>query len=429
MPDACLDLTTSLRSPSTRRHALCCGGAALAAGLFSSLLPAAAQADERPARWRNPCRPGLPEDAATAELLARTFEGLDPAQLWDTHCHLLGTGDAGSGCQVDVRMSQWWHPVEVLRRQAVLNGACVAPQAASVDRAYVARLQQLVAAFPPGARWLLFAFDQAHDEQGRARPEWTTFHTPDGHAASVAAQDPARWAWVASIHPYREDALERLAQALAQGAVALKWLPSAMGIDLSAARLRPFYERLAAARLPLIVHCGEERAVPGAQRPELGNPLQVRAPLEAGVRVVVAHAASLGTALDLDQKRPRLVPAFDLWARLMDQPAWRTQLLADVSALFQTNRTPQVWQAVLHRQDWHERLLHGSDYPLPGVLPTVRLQVLVAQGVLAPADVVPLARLREHNPLLFNLALQRAVRWRGRALRPEVFATGRHFRR
>jgi mannonate dehydratase len=57
-------------------------------------------------------------------------------------------------------------------------------------------------------------------------------------------------------------------------------------------------------------------------------------------------------------------------------------LIGDVSALFQVNRSAAVWRAVLAREDWHDRLLHGSDYPLPCVAPLVRLGPLVRAGVL-----------------------------------------------
>ena len=407
-----------------RRHLLCCGGVA-AAGLFSALTGTARAATG----LINPCRGSLPAELRDSPLLQRCWQDLDPSQLWDVHAHLLGTGDSGSGCRIDVRMSQWWHPVESLRRKVILAGACVPADALSVDKAYVQRLQQLADDFPAGARWLLYAFDEALDEGGQARSEWTSFHVPDRYAAEVASARPKRFAWVASIHPYRPDALARLDAAIAGGAVALKWLPGSMNIDLRDARLRPFYARLAATRLPLIIHCGEEKAVPGAGRDDLGNPLLARAPLAQGVRVVMAHCASLGDALDLDLPRPRLVSAFSLFARLMDEPAWHGLLLGDVSALFQFNRRPEAWQTVLARQDWHERLLHGSDYPLPGVGPLYRLGGLVRAGVLAEADRAPLERLREHNPLLFDLALKRVVRWRGQGFRPAVFATRRHFER
>ncbi|MBV8604442.1 MAG: amidohydrolase family protein [Pelomonas sp.] len=397
-----------------RRHLLCCG-AAVAAGLFTRLGRAAIL---------NPCESGaLP--AELHDFVQQSLAGLDPQQLWDSHCHLLGTGDAGSGCRIHPSLTQWWHPVESLRRRFILNGACVAPDVPSVDRAYVERLHALAADFPAGARWLLFAFDAAFDAAGRERPEWTTFYVPNDYAREVAAADPARFVWVASIHPYRADALARLDAAIAAGAVALKWLPSSMNIDLRDARLKPFYDRLARARMPLIVHCGEERAVPGAGRDELGNPLLLRAPLAQGVTCIAAHCASLGSALDLDQRRPGRADAFALFARLMDER--HPKLLGDVSALFQVNRDAAVWRTVLTRVDWHPRLLHGSDYPLPGVGPLFRPAALAHAGLLAEAEVAPLERLREHNPLLFDLALQRRARWQGQSLSPEVFATRHHF--
>jgi len=401
----------------TRRHLLCCGAAA---GLFTSL------AGPARAGLLNACRGGIPE--ALKPLVARIFEGLDPAQLWDVHTHLLGTGDSGSGCSVNAQLSQWWHPVEMLRKRFMLNAACVPADAPSVDRAYVERLRALADDFPAGARWMLFAFDQACDNAGRPDAARTTFHVPDAYAARVAAQNPQRFTWVASIHPYRPDALARLDAAINSGAVALKWLPSSMNIDLRDSRLRPFYDRLAAARLPVIVHCGEERAVPGAGRDELGNPLLVRTPLEHGVRVVIAHCASLGSALDLDQKRPREAPAFSLFARLMDED-WGGRLLGDVSVVLQTNRKPDVARTLLTRQDWHPRLLHGSDYPLPGIPAAVRLPALVSAGLLDAAQAPALDTLREHNPLLFDLALKRLAHWRGARLSPAVFATRPHFER
>lgn len=406
----------------SRRHALCCGAAAVA-GLFTALAPQAR------AFLSNPCRGDLPRHLAGHEVVQQAFEGLDPRALWDVHAHLLGTGDSGSGCGIHADMNRWWHPVEVLRRRVIMNGACVDPAADWVDRAYVARLRQLTVDFPPGARWLLFAFDHALDESGRERPEWTTFHVPDAYAAQVAASQPERFGWVASVHPYREDALQRLEAAITQGAMALKWLPSAMNIDLRHARLRPFYDRLAQARLPLIVHCGEEKAVPGAGRDDLGNPLHVRAPLAAGVRVIVAHCASLGHARDLDRPSHPKVPAFQLFARLLDEPAWRGLLMGDLSALFQVNRRPEVWRQVLERDDWHPRLLHGSDYPLPGVGPLYRLGKLVDAGLLDAPSVPVLEAVREHNPLLFDLALKRRLRSGSRGLGAVVFDTRRVFAR
>lgn len=372
-----------------RRHALCCTGA-LAAGLFTSLASRTAPAHE----------------PAAQDLVDEAFEGLDPARLRDVHAHLLGTGDGGSGCSIHPSLQQWWHPVETLRRRVILAAAGVAADRASVDAAYVQRLRSLAEGFPAGARWWLYAFDQACDDAGRPRPDWSTFHVPDAHAARVAAACE-RFEWVASIHPRREDALARLESAIAGGAVAVKWLPSAMNIDPADPRCMPFYERLARARLPLVVHGGEEKAVPGAGRPAFGNPLRLRAALDAGVPVIVAHAASLGHAEDLDRRSRPEVPAFDLFARLLGEG--RGPLLADISAVFQANREPRVWRALLERDHWHGQLLNGSDYPLPGVPLLVSLPRLVRAGLLREAALAPLEALRTHNPLLFDFVLKRQL--------------------
>jgi mannonate dehydratase len=406
----------------SRRHALCCGAAAVV-GLFTSLEAHAALPG-----LNNPCRGRLPKALAQHDLVRAAFDGIDAAALWDVHAHLLGTGDSGSGCTVHPSMSQWWRPIEVLRRQAILNAACVDGTAASVDRAYVGRLRSLCEDFPAGARWLLFAFDHAHRDDGAADPDATTFHVPDRYVREVAAAAPQRFGTVASIHPYAGDALPRLERALAAGTLAIKWLPSAMNIDPRDARCRPFYERLAAARVPRIVHFGEEQAVPGAGRAEFGNPLLARAPLEAGVRVIAAHCASLGHALDTDRRSAPRVPAFELFARLMDERAHEALLLGDISAVFQINRKVDIARRLLERDDWQPRLLHGSDYPLPGIPVLTRPRRLVDAGLLDAAAVPLLVTIREHNPLLFDFVLKRSLRWNGRALSITVFETRRHFR-
>ena len=407
-----------------RRHAMCCS-TALAAGLFTGL-GTPARAVSLAEGWRNPCRGALPPDLARHDLVLQAFDGIDAQALWDIHTHLLGTGDSGSGCSVNPRMNTWWHPADSLRRRAIMDAACVAPGVASVDISFVERLQALASDFPCGARWLLFAFDHACDENGEERADWTTFHVPNAYAAQVAREHAERFGWVASVHPYRHDALQRLDAALALGAAGLKWLPSAMNIDLRDTRCRALYERLAAGGVPLIVHCGEEKAVPGAGRDELGNPLLVRVSLELGARVAIAHAASLGHARDLDLASQPWRSAFDLWARLMDEPASRNLLHADISALFQSNREPRIWRSVLAREDWHTRLLHGSDHPLPGVMPLYAPAQLAALGLLDDDAVAPLRRIRQHNPLLFDFVLKRHLRDGTARLPRSVFET-RHF--
>jgi mannonate dehydratase len=166
--------------------------------------------------------------------------------------------------------------------------------------------------------------------------------------------------------------------------------------------------------------------VPGAGRDEFGNPLLARVPLEAGVRVVMAHCASLGHALDTDKPSAPRVPAFDLFARLMDERAHEALLLGDLSAVQQINRKAGVVRTLIERDDWHGRLLHGSDYPLPGIPVLTRPQRLADAGLLDAAAVPVLVQIREHNPLLFDFVLKRSLRAGGRAWPAAVFETRRH---
>jgi mannonate dehydratase len=377
----------------------------------------------------NPCLdPALPERLARHEVVQAALEGIDPAQLWDCHVHLAGTGDSGQGPWLNPAMSSLWHPIEYVRRLVMLNAACV--DRAAVDASFVQRLDRLCAGLPPGARALLLAFDAHHDERGVAWPVHTPFRIPDAYAAAVARRRPERFGWIASVHPYREDAVPALERAVADGAVAVKWLPNAMGMDPASPRCDPFYDAMVRLGLPLLTHGGDEAAVHGKREDHLANPLRLRRPLERGVRVIVAHCASLGRGVDLDRgpDGPR-VRNFELFARLMGEPRYEGRLFGDLSAIVQRNRVPECLPELLRREEWQDRLLHGSDYPLPGVVPLISATGLAARGLLDPAEVPVLVELRRHNPLLFDLVLKRRMAWQGRRFGAAAFATRRVFAR
>jgi len=280
-------------------------------------------------------------------------------------------------------------------------------------------------AMPPGFHTLLFAFDWARDEAGNPVRDRSTFYVPDDYAAALAARHPDRFQWAASIHPYDPAARDRLDAAVARGARAVKWLPSAQGMDPASAQCDRFYSKLVDLRMPLITHAGDERAVQGFGE-DLGNPLRLRRPLDAGVRVVIAHCASLGIGRDLDDGGTRTLPNFDLFARLMDEPRYLRNLVGDISAVTQGNRMDVV-ATLLMRQDWHPRLLNGSDYPLPGILPLISLPALVQRGMLDPLAVAPLREIREHNTLLFDLVLKRSLALDGAGFARSVFETRPYF--
>jgi mannonate dehydratase len=93
----------------------------------------------------------------------------------------------------------------------------------------------------------------------------------------------------------------------------------------------------------------------------------------------------------------------------------------------QINRKTSVVRTLLERDDWHPRLLHGSDYPLPGIPVLTRAPRLADAGLLDAAAVPVLAAIREHNPLLFDFVLKRSLAAGGRRWPAAVFETRRHF--
>ena len=369
----------------------------------------------------NACGARLPDRLRTHALVAAAWRGLDAGAVWDAHCHVFGNGDSGSGLWINPLMERIWQPQQYLQRMFYLNAGCVHDSPGKVDASVVDRLLNQCEAMPAGFHALLFAFDWARDEAGEPVRERSTFFVPDDYAVGLAQRYPTHFEWAASIHPHDPAALDRLTDAAKRGARAVKWLPTAQGIDPASARCDRFYRKLADLRLPLITHAGDERAVRGFGE-DLGNPLRLRRALDAGVRVVVAHCASLGSGRDLDKGGTSTVANFDLFARLMDDPRYARNLAGDISAVTQGNRMDVV-ATLLARRDWHARLLNGSDYPLPGVLPLISLPSLVERGLLDPAAVAPLKEIRDHNALLFDFVLKRSLVNNGAGFARSVFET------
>ncbi len=368
----------------------------------------------------NACRNSLPTKLANHEVVLSALTGIDTTQFWDSHVHLIGLGDSPSGIWVNPRSRTWWHPWLYTQFKFYLNASCLPPNQ-SVDAGYLTRLKQL--RWGRGSRWLLLAFDYAHNETGEALPALSAFYTPNDYAALIHQQFPDDFEWLASIHPYRADCVEALERAFAQGARGVKWLPPVMGINPASPLCQRFYQALARLELPLLCHGGKEHAVSGMNVEAYSNPLALRHPLDQGVRVVVAHCATAGNSPDTDQG-PNGPPKknFELFSRLMDEPRYQGLLFGDISAMTQINRLEYL-TAVLTRQEWHSRLLYGSDYPLPGVMPVVSLRLLQQQNLITTVQAQVLAQLRPYNSLLFDFVLNRQVQVAGKFFNPAVFHT------
>ena len=380
--------------------------------------------------FKNPCPSELmPQKLLDNELVRSAWEGVDATQFWDCHTHLIGTGDSGSGLWVNPQMQSLKHPIQWLQRAFYMNASCITDEMGS-DLQFVERLGWLVNQMPTGVKLLLLAFDYFHDESGDRRVQESAFYTPNDYAMNLAEQHPDRFEWIASIHPYRPDAVMALRRAVKNGARAVKWLPPAQGMDPASPLCDPFYKVAAELDVPLLVHAGTELAVHGGNTEDFGNPLRLRRPLEHGVRIMVAHCASLGKGRDLDigPDGPK-EPSFALFARMMNETRYDGLLFGEISAITQVNRFGNVLETLLRREEWHPRLLNGSDYPLPGILPLFSLQQLVHYGFIREEQANVLSEIRNFNPLLFDFVLKRSLRLGGHAFSADMFQTRRFFDR
>jgi mannonate dehydratase len=402
----------------------------LQAGLGVSALGAAG------AYWaysalRNPCaHRGDPGHGISQRLLERIWGGVDPAAFIDMHVHVVGniSKDPDAQSWVNPGMMQFSNPFLLAHFAIFADASCMIDRPREAGDAYVARLLELVEEFPPGARFMLLALDGWHDPQGRWLPANTIMKVSNEFGSGIARRSPDRFAWAASIHPYREDAIAALDAAALAGASAVKWIPYLMGIDPASPQCDAFYARLAQRGLPLLIHSGWEHSlIPGADQ-EVGNPLRLRRPLQAGVKVIAAHCATQGEMRDDESAGSPMVPAFDLLRRIMQEASYRGLLFGDLSGVVATGREPGMVRDLVVDEIWQGRLVNGSDYPFPGspiLTSTTRLAEL---GFLSQDDSREIGHIQGHNPLLYDFALKRLLRFDGKSFPASVFQANALFR-
>lgn len=367
----------------------------------------------------NPCLSGLPDSLKQHPLMQQIWNGLDASKVWDSHLHVTGVGDnINSGIWFNPAMDSVFHPILNIQKRFYMNGSCT--EEGNIDQSYINRIVDISAEMPAGYKSMLFAFDWFRDSKGKPLQENSIFHIPNEYVSRIASEHSQYFEWVASIHPYRPDAIDTLEQAKAQGARAIKWLPSGMGIDPASSKCDAFYKKAATLNMPIISHTGRESAVQGGDQAH-GNPLRMRRALDQGVRVILAHCASDGDDEDLDNSNKR-IKSIELFTRMMDTPDYQSLVFGEISALTLINHAWAI-KPILERTDWHNRLLNGSDYPLPGIFPLINTEQLSRMGLIDSEYLQFLQELKQYNPLMFDFAVKRLIKWNGIGFANSVFET------
>src|SRR5262245_46323953 len=256
-------------------------------------------------------------DETSKKLIEHAYEGIDPARLVDHHVHLLAIGTSVSDAYVNPKMRSGFN-LDRLKFLIYASAAGI-KNIDNADREYVERLVSMARSSKRHGKFRILAFDKHYNADGTVDLSKTYMYTPNHYAIEVAQQYPDVFLPVISVHPYRADALAELDKWAKIGLKFVKWLPNAMGIDPASPAIEPYYRKMKEHNMILLTHAGEEQAVEAEEDQRLGNPLLLRKPLDLGVRVVIAHTASLGKCDDVDNRNAKKLDCFDLFLRLMDE--------------------------------------------------------------------------------------------------------------
>ncbi|HEY1111669.1 MAG TPA: amidohydrolase family protein [Opitutaceae bacterium] len=267
----------------------------------------------------------------------------------DCHVHVVGNGTGGTGC--------WYQPRGVTRYGAPMMLRAVGLEKSALtgdlDKLYAEQLLRFVRESSLDAAVIL-AQDEPHTEGGEIIADTGSFYVPNDFVLGLARKHP-QFLPAVSIHPARRDALGELERCLEGGAVMLKCLPNCQNIDWNNPRYTRFLERMAESGLILLAHTGSERTLP-VIAPELASPRVLTRALEIGVTCIAAHCGTGMMVLDRDYFG-------DFVAMTRKYP----RLYGDNSALAACNfRTrPSAIRQLTTDSELAERILHGSDVPVP----------------------------------------------------------------
>jgi hypothetical protein len=266
----------------------------------------------------------------------------------DAHVHCVGDGSSGSGCWIDLHSPWRKFTGRMLVRSTGLPTSLLK---GGLDEAYVGQLLRWVRESSLD-RVVLLAQDETYRDDGTKVEGHATFYVPNAHVLRLA-REHTEFIPAVSIHPSRPDAMAELERCLEAGARVLKLLPNVHNVECSAPRHRDFWKAMAAGGMMLLAHTGGEATLPVVSK-HLESPEILRGPLECGVVCIAAHGAGRNTPWAMHHT-PRLI-------RLMRE---YPHLYTDSSALTTLNRYDTLPE--LMGSGLHDRVLHGSDYPVPVV--------------------------------------------------------------
>jgi predicted TIM-barrel fold metal-dependent hydrolase len=219
---------------------------------------------------------------------------------------------------------------------------------------------------------VVLAFDAVYDRDGRRDVENTHLYVSNDYVEALANRH-ANVLYGCSVHPYRTDAAEEVERCVRAGAVLVKWLPIVQGFNPADERCFPVYDVLAHHGVPLLSHTGGEQSLPRLDE-SVADPMLLEPALKRGVTVIAAHCGTRSRLGETDY-----LPQFVDLARRYER------CYGDTAAL----SLPTRWYAyptILKDRVVREKLVHGSDWPIPAFPPPGQVGVGASLKVMGERD-------------------------------------------
>lgn len=340
--------------------------------------------------------------------IQNAFDGINTDCLRDIHVHIGGSGSNKSGIWLNPETQDKLNLKRFLKFKIYMSASKV-KTVENAEQEFLNRILDLHKnPFPMGKAHIL-AFDNNYKSDGTINLSHTTLFIPNDYVYQLSKKYPNLFVPTISIHPDRKDALTELTKWGEKGVKFIKWLPNAMRIDPSNSKYVPFYNLLKKYNITLLTHTGEEKAVEGDHYQKLGNPLRLKLPLNMGVKVVMAHLASLGSCADYENNN-KLVSCFDLFWRLFKDTKYQNNLFGELSAVTLHTRIGKPIDTLLQHPELHNRIVNGSDYPLPAINIIFRTKQMHELGYITAQEKEILNEIYSYNPILFDFVSKRLLK-------------------
>ena len=246
--------------------------------------------------------------------------------------------------------------------------------------------------------FVVLALDGVYSKDGELLKRGNHFYTSNESVYELAEKNRKIIAGP-SINPMRKDAFEELEKAHDKKAALIKIHPCIQLFDPASPKYRKFFATAAKYKIPVLIHIGQEYALPGIRKEMNYSRLEKLAPLlETGCKVIAAH----GCGYSILNERKDFNKVLELLRKYKN-------FYLDNSALSTGHRKKRAF-SIINDTLALERTVFGTDFP---VCPS-------AEAFVTNLGLKKVSVLKEiNNPLNRDLEIKKAI-----GFPPETFSRG-----